>query len=190
MTNGRHVRVGPRHPLDTAACVSAQYLPGNFFSLNWDMTQTWSGHGRDTMSKRIFLKKKKKRKKAWICMITTVNRGLNSTRSLLFSQTCMITAIDLPETSFSLSLFGRGPCCLPALDWQRVTQLQPRHMSSVMETHWLVSDPLSLARICQLFHTLSLSLSLSFKKFQKQNQCNSFCFYSRSRTSEVVVSSG
>lgn len=23
MTNGRHVRVGPRHPLDTAACVSA-----------------------------------------------------------------------------------------------------------------------------------------------------------------------
>ena len=37
-------------------------------------------------------------------------------------------------------------------------------MSSVMETHWLVSDPLSRARICQLFHTLSLSLSLSLLK--------------------------
>ena len=56
MTNGHCVHVEPRHPLETAACVSAEYLPGNFFSLNWDMTQSWSGHGRDTMKK----KKKKK----------------------------------------------------------------------------------------------------------------------------------
>ena len=171
MTNGRHVRVGPRHPLDTAACVSAQYLPGNFFSLNWDMTQTWSGHGRDTMSKRIFFKKKKKRKKAWICMITTVNRGLNSTRSLLFSQTCMITTIDLPVTSFSLSL------------WSWASLLASLRLAAG-------NPSIALSHVFSYGNPSFSSFILSLKKFQKQNQCNSFCFYSRSRTSEVVVSSG
>ena len=163
MTNGQCVHVEPRHPLETAACVSAEYLPGNFFTLNWDMTQSWSGHGRDTM-------KKKKKKKARICMITTVNRGLNSTRSLLFSQTCMITTIDLPVTSFSLSL------------WSWASLLASLRLAAG-------NPSIALSHVFSYGNPSFSSFILSLKKFQKQNQCNSFCFYSRSRTSEVVVSS-